>query len=319
MFLRHWDHLHQASEKKTQSIPWFGFGSDKGWISCSFSSSTSQPIFRKSVSFLSSRCQSKSRQTVKQPWEHNLLGRHNCSTIKCFFCHKRETSCFMKLSYSSEMFKFHLKQSYYRAEMSFNSCLKVKYHNIKTKIPWNWAKKHKHILHLWGGTLSVIYCSYYLHTYQTKLACSYLGVRNRVKGSHCAERFRSAETKKWIETKKKTSKHLHPSPAENYSKSAQECRGGGRIGFLDVVCLWLIPAALSECININWGEEQELRHCAEVALLVRNILQQKGWQVAPFGLRNTFVLWLSQNGCCINHICLTLSSDVSPCSRAPSL
>lgn len=82
----------------------------------------------------------------------------------------------MKLSYSSEMFKFHLKGSYYRVEMSFDSCLKVKYLNIKTKIPWNWVNKHKHILHLWGGTLPVIYCSYYLHTYQTKLACSYLAV-----------------------------------------------------------------------------------------------------------------------------------------------
>lgn len=82
----------------------------------------------------------------------------------------------MKLSYSSEMFKFHLKESYYRVEMSFDSCLKVKYLNIKTKIPWNWVNEHKHILHLWGRTLPVIYCSYYLHTYQTKLACSYLGV-----------------------------------------------------------------------------------------------------------------------------------------------
>lgn len=95
----------------------------------------------------------------------------------------------MKLSYSSEMFKFHLQESYYRVEMSFDSCLKLKYLNIKTKTPWNRANKHKHIPHLWGRTLPVIYCSYYLHTYQTKLACSYLGVFTQDSRSVCFVSF----------------------------------------------------------------------------------------------------------------------------------
>lgn len=70
-----------------------------------------------------------------------------------------------------------------------------------------------------------------------------------MKGSACAQIFPSTETKEWIggAEERKNKKMVLLRITVEACVSVE--RGGG--GALNAVCLWLIPAALSECITIN--------------------------------------------------------------------